>query len=285
MTMNTKTLGTMSLMLTAAALAGTTLSVRADDNTATAATSADTNAAPAIAAAPQSDGWRFGATIPAWIVGIDGNVTLLGHQQDVNVDFNTLRDHLDQSFSLGVSAGKGRFGLYGDVGYMRFSGGFNGPLGGNTSADLKFLISDAGLSYVLCKTGEEHPFVLAGNVGIRYWYTATDLTFRGPMGNIILSGGNNRNVEDPVIGLSASQYVTRKLHLDVSGDVGGFDINNDMDWTWSATAMASYDFCRWFTLSAGYKALALDESNSGAHGKNGVNLIFNGALIAAQFKF
>jgi hypothetical protein len=218
-------------------------------------------------------------------VGVDGNVTLRGHQQDVNVDFNTLRNHLDQSFSLGLSAGKGRFGLYGDVGYMRFSGGFNGPLGGNTSADLKFVVADGGLSYLLYKTGEEHPFVLAGNVGLRYWYTDTDLTFHGPLGNVTLSGGNTRNVEDPVIGLSVSQYVTKKLHLDVSGDIGGFDINNDTDWTWSATAVASYDFCKWFTLSAGYKGLALDESNGSGSGKNGVNMIFNGALIAAQFKF
>src|SRR5580692_9980119 len=138
MIMKTKTLGAMSLMLTAATLAGTTLSARADDNTASAATSADTNAAPAIAAEPQADGWQFGVTVPAWIVDIDGNVTAHGHQQDINIDFNTLREHLDSSFGLGLNVNKGKFGMYTDFSYMRFSGGLTGGRGVNASIDLKF---------------------------------------------------------------------------------------------------------------------------------------------------
>jgi hypothetical protein len=92
-------------------------------------------------------------------------------------------------------------------------------------------------------------------------------------------------VYDPVIGLRGSQYLTQKFHLDFSADGGGFDINNDTDWTWSATGVATYDFTKWFSLSAGYKALALDESNGSGASKNGVNLIFNGVLVVAQFKF
>lgn len=141
------------------------------------------------------------------------------------------------------------------------------------------------MSYLFLNTGGEHPFVLGGTAGIRYWYTDTSLTFRGPLGIIVLNGGQTMDLAQPVLGLRGSQYLTRKLHLDFSGDFGGFDINNDTDWTWSATGVATYDFCKWFSLSAGYKALALDESNGSGAGKNGVNLIFNGVLIAAQIKF
>lgn len=45
----------------------------------------------------------------------------------------------------------------------------------------------------------------------------------------------------------------------------------------------SYDFCKYFSLSAGYQALALDESENGNRGSNGVNLIFNGALVMLNF--
>jgi len=275
----------VSLMLTAAALAGTTLTARADDNAASAATSVDTNAAPAITAAPDADGWRFGASIPAWIVGIDGNVTIRGHQQDVNIDFNTIRKHLDASFGFGLSANKGNFGLYTDFGYMKFSGGVSGGRGFNASDDLKFIMGDGGISYLFFHTENDHPTLLAATAGVQYWYTDNSVHFTGPNANPLWSGSNTRNVVDPVIGLRGSQYLTRKLHVDLAAGGGGFDISRKVDWTWSATAVASYDFCKWFTLSAGYQAIALDQSEGSGTSKNGFNFIFNGAVIAAKFKF
>jgi hypothetical protein len=258
---------------------------RADDmatnSTATTATTQET--APAMS--PDATPWQLAVTVPLWAAGINGNATLRGRQQDVNVSFNTLHEHLDASFALGLDLSKGKFDLYSDVGYMKFSGNFGGPLGGKTDADLKFVLADAGVGYVLVKAGEEHPFILAGTVGIRYWYADTGLTFRGSGGNVTLTGGKTYDVVDPVIGLRASQYLTRKFHLDFSGDFGGFDISHDTDITWSATGMFTYDFVKWFSLSAGYKAVALDESEGSGTGKNGLNLIFNGALAAATFKF
>ena len=228
----------------------------------------------------QDDPWQFGVTIPLWAPAVDGNATVRGNQQDVNISFSQLKDHLDASFALGLTARKGKFGLFSGVGYMKFSAG-----GGGVSDDLKFLILDAGASYQLVKTETEHPFVLEGTAGIRYWGTWNELTLRGPGGNLLFNGSSDQSVVDPVIGLRGSQYFTSKLHLDFAGDFGGFDINNDTDWTWSAMGMVTYDFAKWFSLSAGYKALALDESQGSGAGKNGVDLIFNGALIAATFKF
>ena len=107
-------------------------------------------------------------------------------------------------------------------------------------------------------------------------------------GTNLFSGSKTMNIVDPVIGLRATQYLTQKLHVDISGDGGGFNLNNDTDWTWSATGMLTYDFCKNFSLSAGYKALALDESKGsgvGKGGKMGADLVFQGALVAATLKF
>ena len=94
------------------------------------------------------------------------------------------------------------------------------------------------------------------------------------------------DIEDPVIGLRASKFLTRKLHLDFAGDVGGFGMSdNQAELDWSATGVVTYDFAKWFSLSAGYKALALDASKGSGSSKNGVDLIFNGLLVAAEFKF
>jgi hypothetical protein len=276
--------------LLAAALVGALASVAAT------AHAADTVATPASTATPSSpaatpvaaadeEPWQFGVTVPLWAPQINGNATIKGHQQDVNVNFSELKDHLDTSLSLALTAQKGKFGIFANAGYMKFSGGFGGPLGGQTDAQLKFLLANGGVSYVLLKTESERPFILAGTVGLRYWYADTTLTFRGPLGNVNLKGGNTYDIYDPVIGLRASQYVTQKLHLDVGGDGGGFNLNNDTDWTWSATAMLTYDFAKWFSLSAGYQAVALDESNGSGKNKKGVNLIFSGVAAALSFKF
>jgi hypothetical protein len=159
--------------------------------------------------------------------------------------------------------------------------------GAQASSELKFFVADAGVSYLLVKTGVEHPFVFEGTLGVRYWYTSTDVSARGPLGfTPLFSGSKTLDVVDPVIGLRGSQYLTQKLHLDFAGDIGGFGISDSQtDLDWAATGVATYDFAKWFNLSAGYKALGLDASKGSGFGKNGVNLTFHGVLIAAKFTF
>jgi len=66
--------------------------------------------------AMDEDAWRFGLTIPIWAPQIDGNVTVAGRRQNVNIDFRTLKDHLDAVFSTALEAHKGKYSIYGDVG-------------------------------------------------------------------------------------------------------------------------------------------------------------------------
>lgn len=276
--------------LIAAAFVGVLASVaataRAADTAATPAATSTTAAAAvpeslAPAAVADTDPWQFGLTVPFWAPQVDGNVTVLGHQKDVKIPFSDLKDHLDASFALALNAQKGKFGLFGNAGYMKFSGGFNDQPGGNFSAVLKFVVANAGVSYLLFKTESEHPFVLVGTAGVRYWFASTDIDHHDVLGNRDWHGYEKWNLFDPVIGLRASQYLTRKLHLDVAGDGGGFNLNHNTDWTWSAVGMLSYDFCKYFTASAGYQAVALDESA----GDKGINLIFNGVAANLTFKF
>jgi len=286
LTMKKQTTKAMSLLFAAAVVTGTTSSIHAQTTAADNATLLpSTTAAPALGTASDETPWQFGVTVPLWAPQIDGNVTMRGVQKDVNVSFDKLKDHLDASFALGLEARKGKFGLYTGVGYMKFSGDYSVGNGGRASSNLKFLVADAGMSYLLVKTESEHPFVLEGTAGIRYWHTEEDLDVWNRFGGTIVSGSSKNDLVDPVIGLRGSQYLTRKFHLDFSGDFGGFNINHDTDWTWSATGMATYDFAKWFSLSAGYKALALNESQGSGKDKHGVDLIFNGVLIAAKFKF
>ena len=281
---------TQNLLATAFTCALASVSVaRADDAAMTPTTTTNTPAAvPAMSApadAMDADGWKFDVTLPLWAPQINGNATVRGRTADVNVNFSQLKSHLDNVLSLAAEAHKGKWGFFGDMGYMKFSGGFGDALGGHTEAQLKFLIANGGVSYELVKTENDHPFILEGTAGVRYWYAATEISHRNAANTRDFSGGNTMNVVDPVLGLRASQYLTSKLHLDVAGDGGGFNLNHSTDWTWSGEAMLAYDFTKWFTLSAGYSAVALDESNGSGKSEKGVNLIFSGIEADLSFKF
>lgn len=265
-----------------AATAATT--ARADDMATTPATTPITTAELAPATT-DPDAWKFGVTLPIWAPQINGTATLMGRQTDVNVNFSQLRSHLDASFSLALNAQKGRFGMFGNVGYMKFSGSTGDALGGHTDWGLKFVVANAGASYLLLKTENEHPFLLTGTAGVRFWYLSTDLDHRDAANVRDFHGYGNQNLFDPVLGLRASQYLTKKLHIDVAADGGGFNLSHDTDWTWSASGMLTYDFAKWFSASAGYQALALNESEGSGASKKGVDLIFSGVAGALTFKF
>jgi hypothetical protein len=265
-----------------------TVTARADDTatTTTAPAAAPTIAAPATA---DADAWKFEVGLPLWAPGISGNATVFGRQENVNVSFNTLREHLDTSLGIALAAQKGKFGLFGDVGYMKFSASSTktvGPDQVKASLGLKFLMANAGASYQLVKTESEHPFLLDGIVGLRYWYTDTRIALSAPGGPAVVEHSGVQDVYDPVLGFKGSQYLTQKLHLDFAGDGGGFNLNHSTDWTWNAQAALAYDFTKCVTLAAGYQATALDESNGGTGTNNkGVDVIFSGVTVDLTFKF
>jgi hypothetical protein len=268
------------------ALASTITTACADDTAATpSSTSTTADPAMAPAATADADAWKFGVTLPLWAPQINGNATAHGRRADVNVNYSELSDHLDASFSLAANAQKDKFGIFSSVGYMKFDGSRGDAIGGHTDWMLKFIVANGGLSYQLLKTDWEHPLILTGTAGVRFWYVSTDVDHHDFNGNRDFHGYDNMNLFDPVIGLRATQYITSKLHLDVAGDGGGFNISYDTDWTWSASGMLTYDFCKYFSASAGYQALALDVSTGSGTSKKGVNLIFSGVAANLTFKF
>src|SRR5258706_11178946 len=91
-------------------LVSTATAVRADDST-TAPAATSTAAAPVAAPAMDStaadpDGWKFDVTLPLWAPQINGNATVCGRHQDVNVNFSELKDHLDTVLALAAEMHK-----------------------------------------------------------------------------------------------------------------------------------------------------------------------------------
>ena len=232
-----------------------------------------------LSAYGQDDPWKFSLAVPLQATSIDGNVTLLGHSAPVDISFNKLRDHIDAALGLGFEARTRRYGFYSGFSYMKLTAQDN-----FIYDRLQFAIVEGGAFYRFVEVPGDHPFVLEGVAGLRYFYTKNELTIQpvGPFAGF--AGSKIRNVADPIIGGRGSVGLFNKCHLDASGDIGGFDINRATDWTWSAAGVVTYDFTKWFSLSAGYKALGLDEKDNAA-AQTGFDVVFKGPIIVGKFTF
>ncbi|MCU0791415.1 MAG: hypothetical protein MUE42_00865 [Opitutaceae bacterium] len=231
--------------------------------------------------------WEFSATLPFWAAGLDGDVSVGGATQNVDIGFSDLAEKLDASASVALGARKGALGLFGSIGYLKFAADGDLPGGGSTQAESEFTVADLAASYVVYMSDSDRPLVLEVLGGARYIGLTNSIEIRNGAGNVLFSRENTHDLIDPIIGFRGTKGLTDKLHLDFAADVGGFDLSeNQSELHWSAITLLAYDFNDWFTLSGGYKVLAVDASNDKTGLRElGVDAKLSGAIIAATFKF
>jgi hypothetical protein len=76
------------------------------------------------------------------------------------------------------------------------------------------------------------------------------------------------------------------LHLDLQGDIGGFDISSDTSkFSWQAVGSLGYDFTRHIGAMAGYRALSVDVENGSGSNKNGLDIVIHGAILGVWITF
>jgi hypothetical protein len=78
-------------------------------------------AAPAILLAQeQTDGesdWKYAIAPYAWFISVDGDVTVKGQSNDVDVNFSDVWDEFNIGATIEFKAWKGRYGFFGNVIY------------------------------------------------------------------------------------------------------------------------------------------------------------------------
>jgi hypothetical protein len=86
---------------------------------------------------------------------------------------------------------------------------------------------------------------------------------------------------DPVVGVRVGGDLTEKLSLTVAGNVGGFDIGSASKFSWEALALLSYRMGEHWSMTAGYRGLAIEREK----GDTRVNLIFHGPQVGLYYCF
>jgi hypothetical protein len=233
--------------------------------------------------APEDDPWRFDLAITPWGPAIAGDATVKGRKANVDVGLDDLLDDLEGIAMLGFQLRKEKFGFYAQPNWIKLeSDATVGPL--NSTLESKLWIVDAAGFYQLYKCGLERPVTLAALAGVRYWHIDNELTVKGTDGVVNFNGSDSEYLIDPIVGLRAKIYFTRKFSLSLHGDVGGFDASDhSSDLSWQALGTLGYDFTRHFSLGLGYRAMSVDtDSGSGSNAK-GLDVILHGFLLAFDF--
>jgi hypothetical protein len=91
---------------------------------------------------------------------------------------------------------------------------------------------------------------------------------------------------DPFVGSRIRHDFGENKNVTLEGDVGGFGAGSEF--SWQVVGTYGFDvnvFGSTMHSVVGYRALAVDYSESGAHGKNGIDYVQHGPVIGAKFNW
>jgi hypothetical protein len=175
---------------------------------------------------------------------------------------------------------------------------------GSAQLDHEQLIIQSGLAYEVARwqgaAGAYTALDLMGSA--RYWNEETDI-------NLKLSGILTADLErlglqvrrsgtraiaksgtldwvDPVVGARLRHQMASGSEFTVLGDIGGFGAGSDFSWQ----IVGTYGFdinCFGTPLRTvlGYRALAVDYSEKGRFGRNGLDLVQHGPVLGLNFSW
>ena len=103
---------------------------------------------------------------------------------------------------------------------------------------------------------------------------------------VAIARANDLEWVDPVVGARIRHQLAPGKELRLEGDVGGFGVGSKFSWQ----AVATYGFdinCQGTPLHRviGYRALAVDYSDNGRFGKDGLDVVQHGPVMGVSFRW
>jgi hypothetical protein len=272
--------------------------------------------------ASAQSGWEFNLTPYGWMINVNGDVTARGHTADVNEDFFQIVEKSDSllAWMSFFEARKGRFSFFTDLVWMDlgFPGSFQftkSPLGrfdratldvrGKAQLDYESTIIQSGVTYEIARwqgtaPGQFTALDLMGSA--RYWNQDVDVslhltgTLTVDFERLGLKFQRSRSIAvarskdlewvDPVVGARIRHQMAPGKELRLEGDVGGFGAGSDF--SWQVVGTYGFDvncFGKPLHTVVGYRALAVDYSENGRFGKNGLDVVQHGPVMGVTLNW
>jgi len=232
--------------------------------------------------ASSGDGWEIRFAPYAWLIGIDGDMTVKGMEQEVDLAFRDLVENLDIVLTGHLEVWKGPLGGFVDANYGKLSMDekLTSPVGGSIDIDveLEFTITEFGILYHVghwpIRSGERRIFadVLLGG---RAWWMEGDLDI-GPG-----SGSKSTSWVDGIVGARTMIELAEKVPWTTRVDFGA----GGSDFSWNLQTLFGYLFTERISAWAGYRWLYVDYEEGSGGKKFAMDATFYGPVIGALFIF
>ena len=264
--------------------------------------------------------WSFTATPYAWIMLMNGSVTVKGRTADINVGYSELWDIVKQSeipkdlfaFMGSFETRYDRFSIFTDLVYLKATLGgdmvrargnnfVNATLNASANFQDQMVIAEMAATYQVAHWGSNATTDSGTAIdvlgGARYWWMQGKLSATATavlnVGDLALSGGRaiakSPSVDwvDPLVGVRLRHQFAPGVNLTVSGDVGGFDVGSRL--SWQALAALNYDFYKsksvvWSGM-AGYRALYVDYSKGSGPTLFEYDMTLHGPILGVTARF
>jgi hypothetical protein len=206
----------------------------------------------------QTDKWEVDvAPLYFWAATTDGNLAINGTRNiPVYMDFADAKSKLAGAFTLHVEAKKARWGVLGDVMFMRLSSdvSYTTPIIGVPIAGTFKMDQVIFNGMVMYEVKPGTPFMLVG--GIRTLSMSPSAHFTGPVGGQLADISVSTTEAAAVGGFVYRPKLAKKVVLLTQADIGGGSA-----FTWSALGGIEFQIKPWIGVAAGYNALRIDTGN------------------------
>ena len=216
----------------------------------------------------QSDKWEVGvAPLYFWAATTDGNIAINGTRDiPVYMDFADAKSKLAGAFSFHGEARKRRWGVLGDINFIRLSTDvsyttpiLNAPIAGTIEFD-QIIFNGK----VTVEVKPESRFHVVG--GIRTLTLSPAAHFTGPVGGQLADIDISATQVAGVAGFIYRPRLGKKVVLLTQADIGGGSA-----FTWSAGGGVEFLIKPWIGLAVAYEALRIDTGNVPKSGSGPVN--------------
>lgn len=232
----------------------------------------------ALGLAPQAhadaDGWRFQLTPYAWMAGLSGDIRPLAGAPTVRTSrsFGDVLDDLEGAFFLTGSARRDRWVLFGDLTWASLSHDSELAPGITGQGKLSQRSFTAAVGYQVVSEPDHRLDLLAG---ARSWRIEAEVA----VPSLGLDARKTERWIDPILAARLRSIWTPQWSTLVHADIGGFGVGADS--TWQLVATANYQVSDTFTLSAGYRHLAVDRDESGKR----IDVSMSGPMLGVTWRF
>jgi hypothetical protein len=204
---------------------------------------------PPVAAAPL---WSASFTVYGWMAGLDGKEGLFGLPPvDISVGFLDVLPALDFAGMGIMELRYGRWGLIGDVIYVKLSDTFTGPAGFTTlKLDVSSFIGLAAGSYRIAEGAWGNVDLVAG-ARIFSMSNKAVLTPPGPLPTLV--GKEDATWVDAVGGVKVRFDFSDRWFLTMWGLAGA----GGSEFSWDALGVIGYRIDPRWSVEAGYRAIGV----------------------------